>query len=69
MPKNRKIVKIANAIHKLRVPATLRIGTRKSGTSAHRMSTDALKAVLETAGQKRWHQNALSVLALRGVTV
>lgn len=68
MPKNRKIVKIANSIHRLKMPATLRIGTRKGGTSAHRMSTEDLKSVLES-DKKRWHQNARTVLALRGVTL
>ncbi len=67
MPKNRKIIKKNGIIYKFKVPATLRIGTRKNGISAHRMSTDALKEVMETANKKRWRNNARSVLALRGI--
>lgn len=68
MPKARKVVKNGNAIHKFNVKRKMRIGTRKAGTSAYRMSTEALKAVLEKFDMRRWHDNARAVLASRGVT-
>jgi len=69
MPKNNRVVKLAGVIKKFKVPATLRIGTRSSGTSAHRMTTDALKAVIADSGKNRYHQKARIVLALRDVAV
>ncbi len=69
MPKNSKVVKVQGVIKKFKVPATLRIGTRSSGVSAHRMSTDALKAVVADDGKKRYHRNAQTVLTLRGMAV
>ena len=67
MPKNNKTVKHDGRLFKQKVPATLRIGTRKGGTSAHRMSNDALLAVLTNKSQNKYHKDAGTVLALRGV--
>lgn len=69
MPKNNKTTKHDGRLFKQRVPATLRIGTRKSGTSAHRMTTEALLAVLGNKSQAKGRPNARKVLSLRGVTI
>jgi len=69
MPKRVRARKVDNRIIRTNLPHKFRIGTRKSGTSAVTMSTEDLKTVLETAGKGRWHQNARTVLATRGVTV
>jgi RNA:NAD 2'-phosphotransferase (TPT1/KptA family) len=69
MPKGRRVEKRGNAIHKFNVQRKFRIGTRKAGRAAHSMTTEALKEILEKADQKRYHQKARTVLAMRGVTV
>lgn len=66
MPKNNKTVKHDGRLFKQKVPARLRIGTRKSGTSAHSMSNEALLAVLDNKSQAKWHSDAQTVLNLRG---
>jgi len=68
MPKNRKVIKTSAGIKKLNAPRKLRIGTRSGGVSAHTMSSDALKAVLNDTGKKRYHSIAGKVLSLRGIT-
>ena len=67
MPKNRKVVKTDNRVQKLNVQSKFRIGTRSSGKSALGMTTRALKEVLEKADQKRYHNKARAVLAMRGI--
>ncbi len=67
MPKNRKVVKVDGATKVIKVPAKLRIGTRKSGTSASMMSTKRLMEVLEDKNLKRYHNNAQSVINSRKV--
>jgi len=69
MPKNRKITKDGNRTIVLKVPNKLRIGTRKSGTSALHMTTEALKDVLTKKDNSRYHNKARTVLAMRGVIV
>lgn len=69
MPKNRKVIKNGNTVTVLSVPSKLRIGTRKSGTSALLMTTEALKDVLTKKDNSRYHNKARTVLAMRGVTV
>lgn len=69
MPKRRNVVKINDRVNKLRVPMKFRIGTRKSGKSGFLMTNKELLDVLESKDKKRWHNNARSVLAIRGVTV
>jgi len=69
MPKNNKTTKHDGRLFKQRVPATLRIGTRKGGTSAHRMTNEALLAVLTSKSQSKGHSNARTVLTLRGVSI
>lgn len=69
MPKSRRVVKNANAIHKYNVLRKFRVGTRKDGTSALRMTTDVLKAILEKADMRKYHQNVKTVLAMRGLTI
>ena len=69
MPKNNKTTKHDGRLFKQRVPATLRIGTRKGGTSAHRMSNEALRDVLVNKAQSKGHANARTVLALRGASI
>ena len=67
MPKNNKTLKHDGRLFKQKVPATLRIGNRKSGTSAHCMTTEALLNVLTAKGQERYRSDAATVLTLRGV--
>ena len=69
MPKNNKVTKVDNVLKKQKVAAKLRIGTRKTGRSAHTMTTDALLAVLTNKDQSKGHQAARTVLRHRGVTV
>jgi len=66
MPKSTKVTKKDGVIYRQKVPTRLRIGTRKSGKSAISMSNDDLRSVLESANQRKWHQNARTVLAARG---
>jgi len=68
MPKNRKVIKTSAGIKKLNAPRKLRIGTRSGGVSAHTMSSDALKAVLNDTGKSKYHTIAGRVLSLRGIT-
>ena len=42
MPKNNKIVKEDGRTRKVKTPRKLRIGSRKSGMSAHSLSTEQL---------------------------
>ena len=69
MPKGRKVIKTANSVKKVNVKRKLRIGTRKSGTAANMMSTEALKEVLNTDSKSKWHKNARTVLSQRGVKI
>jgi len=66
MPKQRKVLKTGNTVNKFNVPSKLRIGTRKSGTSAFLMTTEALKDVLTKKDHGRYHNKARTVLAMRG---
>jgi len=66
MPKNRKVIKTSAGVKKLNAPRKLRIGTRSGGVSAHTMSSDALKAVLNDKSKSRYHKIAVRVLTLRG---
>ena len=67
MPKNNKVAKVDCHVKKQKVPAKLRIGMRKSGKSAIAMSTADLQAVLESNDKRKWHDNARTVLKMRGV--
>ena len=67
MPKNSKTNKHDGRLFKQRVSATLRIGSRKSGVSAHAMTTEALLTVLTNKDQTRYRKDAATVLTLRGV--
>ena len=49
--------------------AKFRIGNCKGGVSGHSLSTEKLKEVLEDSNKKRWHINARTVLASRGITL
>lgn len=70
MPKNRKVSKSpTGAVTKSRPQHKLRIGNRKSGVSALSMTTDTLKNVLNSNDKSRYHKNARTVLALRGIEV
>jgi len=68
MPKGRKVIKNGNTIHRFNVRRKFRIGSRKTGTSALQMTTEALKTVLGRVDQKRYHAKARTVLAMRGIT-
>ncbi len=67
MPKNRKRTKIDNRFVISKNPTKLKIGTRKSGSSANLMSSAALLGVLEDSSKTKWHNSARSVLRNRGV--
>jgi hypothetical protein len=67
MPKNNKVSKHDGNIFKQKVPAKLRIGTRKSGKSAIAMSSAELQAVLESNDKRKWHYRARKVLRQRGI--
>jgi hypothetical protein len=69
MPKNNKTIKHDGRLFKQKVSATHRIGTRKGGTSAHKMSNSALLEVLNNNDQSKFHPDASAVLKLRGVSV
>jgi len=69
MPKNNKTSKHDGKLFKQKVQATLSIGTRKGGTSAHTMSTEALLDVLKNKSHSKSHTNARKVLTLRGVSI
>lgn len=69
MPKNNSVTKKDGVVKKLKVPAKLRIGTRKAGKSAIRMTTAALKSVLENSANTRDHVHAKVVLNMRGIVV
>ncbi len=67
MPKSTKVTKKDGVIHRQKVSMKMRIGPRKSGTSALAMSTEELLAVLEVSDKSKWHQKARTVLVSRGV--
>ena len=67
MPKNNKTVKHDGIVHKQKVSATLRIGNRKTGTSAHAMTNNALLAVLTNKSQSKFYKDAATVLTQRGI--
>lgn len=67
MPKNNKVTKVDGHVKKQKVPAKLRIGTRKSGKSGVAMSNTDLQAVLESKDKRKWHHTARTVLNMRGV--
>lgn len=69
MPKNSTVVKKDGLIHKHRVANKLRIGDRKSGTSANLMSNEALLAVLKSRDKAKYHAKARTVLTARGVVL
>ena len=69
MPKNNKVTKIGNNIHKQKVPSRLRVGGRKSGKSAIGMSTQALKDELTNPNHKRSRNKIMAVLRKRGVEI
>jgi hypothetical protein len=65
MPKSVKKVKDGNIWRREVVATKFRIGTRKSGKSAHLMSNEDLEAVLADKNKSKWHNSARAVLALR----
>ena len=65
MPKSRKKVKEGNRITTLVVPTKFRVGNRKSGVSAHSMSTAALVAALEDKNKSKYRNSINAVLATR----
>ncbi len=67
MPKHRVIVKKDGVVHKYNTPNKFRIGTRKNGVAAHMMSKDALLDILNRKDKAKFHTNARTVLAARGV--
>lgn len=67
MPKNRNVVKKDGVTHRYNVASKFRIGNRKTGKAANTMSNEALQAVLDSKGKARYHANARTVLATRGV--
>ena len=67
MPKHRNVVKRDGQSYKHNTPKKFRIGTRKNGVNAHTMSTAALKEVLCNKDKTKFHSNARTVLALRGI--
>lgn len=69
MPKDIIVIKKDGRTFRNHPGRKLKIGGRKGGKSAHSMSTADLNAVLVNASQKRYHQNARTVLAARGVAV
>jgi len=69
MPKNNRVEKRDGIIKKHKVSATLRVGTRKAGTSALKMTTEALKTLLIGDSHKSDHANARTVLRMRGIAV
>lgn len=66
MPKNRKAVKISQAMILINEPRKFRVGGRKGGKSAHTMSSNELYGILKNVDRKRDHSNASAVLRLRG---
>lgn len=69
MPKNRKVVKISQAMVLINEPRKFRIGSRKGGKSAHVMSSKELRDILKDEDRKRDRSNATAILRLRGVAV
>lgn len=67
MPKNRKVIKTQTTIKKVNVKNKLRIGTRKTGTTACGMTNQKLREVLKDDNKRKWHQNARVVLKQRGL--
>jgi len=67
MPKHRKVVKRDGQIFKFNTPNKFRIGTRKNGVSAHMMSSAALQEVIANKDKAKYHKNARTVLAIRGI--
>ena len=68
MPKSRIKRKVDSNIITDVVPRKFRVGTRKSGKSAHLMNNAALLDIVRGPAKKNI-KNAISVLKLRGVTV
>lgn len=64
MPKNKLVTKRDGILIKTSVPSKLRIGSRKSGRSAHVMSNAALQTIKP---KSKDYQNAQTVLKLRGI--
>ena len=60
MPKRKEVKKVDGVVYRKKVAHKFRIGTRKSGKSAHKMSNEELMAVTG----KHKHK-AIKVLALR----
>jgi len=69
MPKRVKVSKVGNRTVRQNQPHKFRIGNRKGGQSALTMTIVALKDILAGTKNKRDHQNARTVLAMRGVGV
>jgi len=65
MPKSRKKVKDGNRIITSIVPTKFRVGNRKSGVSAHTMSTSSLVAALEDKNKSKYRNSINAVLATR----
>lgn len=65
MPKGRKIVKTNTTVKKLNNKRSQLIGTRKSGVSAHSMTTQALQDVLTDTSKTKWRNTAANVLRTR----
>lgn len=68
MPKDIIRNKKDNRIFITKPPRKFKIGTRKSGKSAHTMSNDDLLEVLGDASKSRYHQNSREVLSSRGIS-
>ena len=69
MPKARKRTKKGQVIKVSNVSRKFRIGNRKSGVAAERMSTTDLIAVLANTSKRRYHKNAVAVLNTRPISI
>jgi hypothetical protein len=66
MPKH---IDTSDRLHPFAVKSKHKVGTRKSATSAHRMTTVDLLAALENPDRKKFRSNILHVLNKRNVTI
>ena len=68
MPKARKRTKKGQVVKVANVSRKFRIGNRKSGVAAERMSTTDLIAVLADDNKRKFHKNAATVLRTRPIS-
>jgi len=66
MPKNNKIIKENGRTRKVKVSRKLRVGSRKSGVSAHSLSNEQLLQSLLNRDLIKQHPHINKVLQLRG---